>query len=47
MNRDMHHPNTNNDDLAFLFRNKLMPVRSEATVKFFTEWLDQQVLKAV
>ncbi|KAL0046877.1 hypothetical protein WJX82_000624 [Trebouxia sp. C0006] len=28
MNRDMHHPNTNKDDVAFLFRNKLMPVRS-------------------
>ncbi|DBA77721.1 TPA: hypothetical protein ACH3X2_008414 [Trebouxia sp. C0005] len=28
MNRDMHHPNTNNDDVAFLFRNRLMPVRS-------------------
>ncbi len=48
MNRDMHHPNTNNDDVAFLFRNKLMPVRSEATMKLRTELtLGQQVLKAV
>ncbi len=37
MNRDMHHPNTNKDDVAFLFRNKLMPVRSEATTKLRSE----------
>ena len=29
MNRDKRHPSANEDDIAFLFRNKLMPVRSD------------------
>lgn len=30
MNRDMHQANTNEDHIAVLFRNRLMPVRSAA-----------------
>ena len=32
MNRDMQQANTNEDDIAFLFRNRLMPVRSDACI---------------
>ena len=32
MNRDMRHPSTNEDNIAVLFRNKLMPIRSASCV---------------